>query len=143
MGTIISFHLKSPAATARQGIDQLQAIAQDLPFDYVGKVVELVGEECNYQNSDNEHLLVLKIQAVAKRIEQGAIVRTHTIDIASYRSGDMNMARVYLKGGLTVEVPLEELEDYLYTNADKIETRHIQRRRPPIDKTLDDVVIFN
>lgn len=53
------------------------------------------------------------------------------------------MARVYLLGGKTFEVTLEELEEYLYTNADKIETRHIQRRRPPMNKTLDDVVIFN
>jgi hypothetical protein len=73
MGITISFHLKSPFATVRQGINQLQAIAQDLPFDYVGKVVELVGEQCEYQDSDSEELLVLKIEAVAKRIEQGKL----------------------------------------------------------------------
>lgn len=38
------------------------------------------------------------------------------------------MATVYLQGGKTIEVPLEELEDYLYNNADKIEPRHLQRR---------------
>lgn len=73
MGITIHFNLRSPSATARQGIDQLQAITFDLPFDYVGEVVELVGEQCNYQSSDTEELLVLKIQAVAKRIEQGKL----------------------------------------------------------------------
>ena len=46
----------------------------------------------------------------------------------------MNMATVYLLGGKSVEVPLEELEDYLYNNTDKIETRHVQRRGPRRDK---------
>ena len=55
----------------------------------------------------------------------------------------MNMATVYLKGGKTIEVPLEELEDYLYNNADKIETRHVQRRRPYKDKAIHDVVNFH
>lgn len=52
----------------------------------------------------------------------------------------MNMATVYLKGGKTVEVSLEELEDYLYNNADKIETRHIQRRRPPTKEAFTNPV---
>lgn len=73
MGITISFNLRSPSAIARQSIDQLQTIAQDLPFDYVGEVVELVGKQCNYQSNDTEELLVLKIQAVAKRIEQGKL----------------------------------------------------------------------
>lgn len=75
MGITISFSLRSPSANARQSIKQLQTIAQDLPFDYVGEVVELVGNQCNYQNNDSEELLVLKIQAVAKRIEQGKLQR--------------------------------------------------------------------
>lgn len=73
MGITISFRFNSPSATVWHGIDQLQAITQDLPFKYVGEVIELVGEQCNHQNSDNEELLVLKIQAVAKRIEQGKL----------------------------------------------------------------------
>lgn len=44
----------------------------------------------------------------------------------------MNMATVYLKGGKNIEVPLEELADYLYNNADKIETRHREVKRPRI-----------
>lgn len=40
----------------------------------------------------------------------------------------MLMATVHLKGGREVQVPLEELEDYLHNNADEIETRHVQRR---------------
>ena len=50
------------------------------------------------------------------------------------------MATVYLKGGKSIEVPLEELEDYLYNNADKIETRHIQRRRPPTKEAFTNPV---
>lgn len=52
----------------------------------------------------------------------------------------MNMATVYLKGGKTLEVPLEELEDYLYTNADKIETRHVKQRRPPTEGAFTSTV---
>ncbi len=43
------------------------------------------------------------------------------------------MPNVYLKGGGTVKVPLEELENYLDENADKIETRHVERRGPRRD----------
>jgi hypothetical protein len=41
----------------------------------------------------------------------------------------MEMANVYMKGGGTVQVPIESLEDYLYENADKIESRHHKVRR--------------
>ena len=41
---------------------------------------------------------------------------------------DKLMATVYIKGGKDVQVPIEELADYLHNNADKIETRHLQRR---------------
>lgn len=55
----------------------------------------------------------------------------------------MNMATVYLKGGKSIEVPLDELEGYLYNNADKIETRHIQRRRPPTEGAFTKTVTTN
>lgn len=42
---------------------------------------------------------------------------------------DMLMATVYIKGGKDVQVPIEEAVDYLYNNADKIETRHREVRR--------------
>ncbi len=42
------------------------------------------------------------------------------------------MPNVYLKGGATVQVPLEELEDYLRENQDKTETRRKKLRRPMI-----------
>jgi hypothetical protein len=42
----------------------------------------------------------------------------------------MEMANVYMKGGGTVQVPIDSLEDYLYENADKIESRHHQVRGP-------------
>ncbi len=51
----------------------------------------------------------------------------------------MTMATVYLKGGKTIEVPLEELEDYLYNNADKIEPRHVQTRRPPTEGAFTEI----
>lgn len=40
------------------------------------------------------------------------------------------MATVYLKNGTTVEVPIEELEDYLYENEDKIQLQKFKRRGP-------------
>lgn len=43
------------------------------------------------------------------------------------------MPTVYLKGGETVQVRLEDLEDYLYNNSDRIETRKKKLRRPPVD----------
>ena len=42
------------------------------------------------------------------------------------------MPTVYLKGGETVQVSLEDLEDYLYDNAERIETRRKQTKRPPL-----------
>ena len=42
----------------------------------------------------------------------------------------MEMANVYLKGGGEVQVPVDALEDYLYENADKIESRHHPVRGP-------------
>jgi len=43
------------------------------------------------------------------------------------------MPTVYLKGGETVEVSLEELEDFLYENQERIETRKKKLRRPNVD----------
>ncbi|MBC6421793.1 MAG: hypothetical protein GDA43_12420 [Hormoscilla sp. SP5CHS1] len=43
------------------------------------------------------------------------------------------MPTVYLKGGKTVEVSLENLEAYLYENSDRIETRKKKLRRQPLD----------
>lgn len=42
------------------------------------------------------------------------------------------MPTVYLKGGKTVRVRLEDLEDFLYANCDRIETRRKKLRRPPV-----------
>ncbi len=44
------------------------------------------------------------------------------------------MPNVYLKNSGTVEVALEELENYLHENADKIGTRRKKLRRPTIGK---------
>lgn len=43
---------------------------------------------------------------------------------------DVLMATVYIKGGNDVQVPIDELADYLYANSDKIETRRSLRRGP-------------
>ncbi|HBE34876.1 MAG TPA: hypothetical protein DD990_27140, partial [Cyanobacteria bacterium UBA11368] len=48
---------------------------------------------------------------------------------------DVSMPTVYLKGGKTVRVRLEDLEDFLYENRDRIETRRKKLRRPPVDIT--------
>ena len=49
----------------------------------------------------------------------------------------MEMANVYLKGGGEAQVPVDALEDYLYENADKIESRHHPvRRRRMIEKPV-------
>lgn len=42
---------------------------------------------------------------------------------------DKLMATVYIKGGGDVQVPIEELADYLYESADKIESRHKEVKR--------------
>ncbi len=42
---------------------------------------------------------------------------------------DKLMAKVYIKGGKDIQMPIEEAIDYLYNNADKIESRHRQVRR--------------
>ncbi|MDZ8055703.1 MAG: hypothetical protein RMX68_010250 [Aulosira sp. ZfuVER01] len=49
------------------------------------------------------------------------------------------MPTVYLKGGETVEVSLEELEDYLYKNQERIEIRRKKLRRPPVDNATASV----
>ncbi|MEA5510442.1 hypothetical protein VB715_11760 [Crocosphaera sp. UHCC 0190] len=46
------------------------------------------------------------------------------------------MPTVYLKDGTTVQVRLEDLEDYLYDNQDQIETRPRKLRRPPVDTSV-------
>lgn len=43
------------------------------------------------------------------------------------------MPSVYLKDGGTVQVSLENLEDYLYENQEQIETRKKATRRPPVN----------
>lgn len=40
----------------------------------------------------------------------------------------MTTATVLLKTGEEIQIPIGELEDYLYSNAALIETRHVQRR---------------
>lgn len=49
---------------------------------------------------------------------------------------DTLMATVYIKGGKDVQIPIEEAVDYLYNNADKIETRHREVRRKRLADSL-------
>ncbi|MDZ7960427.1 MAG: hypothetical protein RMY34_21510 [Aulosira sp. DedQUE10] len=46
------------------------------------------------------------------------------------------MPTILLKTGEIIEVPLEELEDYLSKNQDKIQVRRVQRRGPRRDKAV-------
>lgn len=41
------------------------------------------------------------------------------------------MPTIYLKNGESVQVSLENLENYLYENAQNIKTRRKQLKRPP------------
>ena len=56
---------------------------------------------------------------------------------------DMPMAKVYLKGGKDVQVPIEEAVDYLYDNADKIETRHREVRRKMFTDSATQIKVSN
>jgi hypothetical protein len=42
----------------------------------------------------------------------------------------MEMATVNLKGGTTTQVPLEEVEDYMLNNSEKLEYKSHKVRRP-------------
>lgn len=54
---------------------------------------------------------------------------------------DTLMATVYIKGGNDVQIPVEQLADYLHNNADKIETRHREARRKRIADSAVEVKI--
>ncbi len=57
---------------------------------------------------------------------------------------DTLMATVYIKGGKDVQVPIEEAVDYLYNNADLIETRHREvKRRMLTDDAAESKVSSN
>ncbi|GAA6617710.1 hypothetical protein [Scytonema sp. NUACC26] len=43
------------------------------------------------------------------------------------------MPTIYLKNGETVQVSVENLEDFLYENHERIEVRRKKLRRPPVD----------
>lgn len=55
----------------------------------------------------------------------------------------MLMAKFYIKGGKDVQVPIEEAVDYLYDNADKIETRHREVRRKMLTDSATDIKVSN
>lgn len=46
------------------------------------------------------------------------------------------MATVYLKGGKDVQIPIEELANYLHDNAAKIESRHREVKRKMFTDSL-------
>jgi len=51
------------------------------------------------------------------------------------------MFTAHLKTGENVQIPLEELEDFIYENKDKIQTRPIKLRRPRLgDVPSNDIV---
>jgi len=75
MGITLHMKLKTSESNVLDLIEQLHSTVQDLPFEAVGHIVDLVGEQCFQHPSDSEELLVLKIHAVAKSIEEGEILR--------------------------------------------------------------------
>jgi hypothetical protein len=69
MGLTIHYSLKAQGsdARARELVKALHQAAQDLPFQELGQVVELSGEQCDYNRRDREDpLRWLLIQAEAK-----------------------------------------------------------------------------
>lgn len=54
----------------------------------------------------------------------------------------MTTATVLLKSGEEVQVSIEELEDYLYTNAANIQTRHVQRRGKRREQEVTSPTVF-
>lgn len=49
------------------------------------------------------------------------------------------MATVYIKEGNDVQVPIEELADYLHNNVDKIETRRREVKRKMLTDSSTEV----
>jgi hypothetical protein len=73
MGLTIHYSLKHSTKSpgeARRLIEQLHQKAQDLPFKQVGQIIDLAGDECNYnlceQDDPNRWLLIQAIEHVAE-----------------------------------------------------------------------------
>jgi len=67
MGLTIHYELTTTTgdeANARKLVQQLRQAALDLPFQHVGEIVELQGDQCDYkQRADNDPYRWLLIQA--------------------------------------------------------------------------------
>ena len=72
MGLTIHYRLKSKLDDAQETVHKMRQLAFDLPFEEVGEIVNLTGDQCNtearrkeLQNGDdkNESLFWLMIQA--------------------------------------------------------------------------------
>jgi hypothetical protein len=56
------------------------------------------------------------------------------VNQAAQETSNEIITTVYLKDGLTEQVKLTELDNYLQLNQEKIEPRKFRARRPPIKK---------
>ena len=63
MGLTIHYNLKYKGNNPEQIVYKMRQIAMDLPFESVGNVYDVVGDECNYNNCKDETLRWLLIQA--------------------------------------------------------------------------------
>lgn len=53
------------------------------------------------------------------------------------------MAEAYIKGGKDVQVPIEDVVDYLYDHADRIETRYRTVKRKILTDNATEVKVSN
>lgn len=89
MGLTIHYGLRSEATSAKEArelVAQLRNQALNLPFEQVDEIIELTGNDCDFQQHDDRYphrwLLIQARQLVADRREEGhryAVVPEHLI----------------------------------------------------------------
>ena len=91
MGLTIHYKLKAKgaAAAARKLVEVLHQQAHDLPFKEVGELVDLTGDECNYDKlGQDDPLRWLLIQA------QGSVDLSHIPGESEYSSRRVSPTRI-------------------------------------------------
>ena len=91
MGLTIHYKLKAggTAATTRKLVETLHQAAHDLPFEEVGDLVDLAGDQCNYDRRDKDDpLRWLLIQS------QGSVSLSHLPGESEYSSRRVSPTRM-------------------------------------------------
>ena len=76
MGLTIHYSLRSNARTAgkaRQVVEQLRERALDLPFAHVGKLLELRGDDCDFEKARRSPRLHWLLIQASQHVEQDGI----------------------------------------------------------------------